>query len=927
MDCHFCLFIVCVTKKEGFVVSCGVWKNTMKKIGTLLLFLILCPLFVSGQGEASNWYFGNEAGLRFNNDGSVTALKNGKLNTFEGCAAISDTFGNLLFYTDGITVYDQTNEIMQNGEGLLGDPTSTQSALIVPKPEDLNQFYIFTVDTSIAEVDPDFGFNYTVVDISQNNGNGAVIQKNVKLLKDSSEKITAVLKDCSDNSVWVLTLGSARGGSGTLNTYYSYEINSAGVLNNPVKTTFDNTAITDPRGYLKFSSDGAKIASANVRDGLYLYDFDTSTGILSNQQLITISEQNQFPYGVEFSPEGDYLYVHTSNDNLQDSGHKSNLLQYDLNASDISASEVILDSRTIFRGALQLANNGKIYRTIANTYFQGTPYLGAINNPDEKGSAANYEHNAVFLERNATQGLPPFIQSFFGKTQLVLNNDGTRSSTLTICTGETFRLEAEEIPGATYSWLKNGAPIAVPTDYYLEIIDADIDDSGRYSLDIIPSDPSECPILGEALVKIIPVPDPILTLTKCDLDVTNSTDGIAAINLEKINNDPDILFYFYESISNRDNDIRIPNTTVYYNTSAFNQRLYYKAVNILDCTYLGELLLEIYPVSVEVSPFGPFYSCDEILDDDILLSSFDLETIAEKYSNEEIRFYETLEDVALEENEVDNLYISETSTIYGLRESSGQCLGVDAIELVVTESPELFLAENFTICEGEELSINGPEGFSSYRWSQQINSREELISEKPEVSITEVGNYILETTFIHEIGGAEISCENSAKFTVISSGKPIIQNINITDFSNNNSVEIEVAGEGIYEYSLDGIVYQAENVFYNIEPGFLTLTVRDTNGCGEVAKDISVMGYPKFFTPNGDGVNDYWQITGINEQSQPDTSIAIFDRYGKFVTQINPEEQGWNGTSSSNILPASDYWFNLKLQDGREIKGHFTLKR
>ena len=87
------------------------------------------------------------------------------------------------------------------------------------------------------------------------------------------------------------------------------------------------------------------------------------------------------------------------------------------------------------------------------------------------------------------------------------------------------------------------------------------------------------------------------------------------------------------------------------------------------------------------------------------------------------------------------------------------------------------------------------------------------------------------------------------------------------------------------------------------------------------------MGYPKFFTPNGDGINDYWQIAGINEQFQPDALIVIFDRYGKFVTQINPKEKGWNGTSSSNILPASDYWFNLKLEDGREIKGHFALKR
>ncbi len=899
----------------------------MKKIGTLLLLLILCPLFVTGQGEASNWYFGNEAGLRFNNDGSVTALKNGKLNTFEGCAAISDTFGNLLFYTDGITVYDQTNEIMQNGEGLYGDSSSTQSALIIPKPQDPNLFFIFTVDTTIFETDPDFGLNYSVVDISLNNGMGAVIQKNVNLLRDCSEKISAVLKDCSDNSIWLLTLAAADGALGRLNTYYAYEVNATGVVNTPVKTTFDDLMVNDSRGYLKLSADGTKMASANVLSGLYIYDFDAATGTLSNQQRITVSTSNQFAYGVEFSPNSNFLYVHTSNNILEESGHLSQLLQYDLTAVDISASEVRLDSRAIFRGALQLANNGKIYRTIAENYYLGTSYLGAINNPNEKGVASNYEHNAVFLEGNATQGLPPFIQSFFGKIQLVLNNDGTRSSTLTKCTGETLRLEAEENPGAIYTWLKNGVPIVVPTGYYLEIGNVDIDDSGRYSVEITPSNPSACPILGEALVNILPVPDPVLSITQCDLDVANSTDGITTINLEELNNDPEIIFYFYESISNRDNDIRIPDTSGYQNTSVFNQTLYYKAVNIAGCTYTGEIQLEISPVDIEASPYGPFYSCDEIPNDEILLGSFDLEAIAANYTNEEIRFFQTREDLALEQNEIDNLYISETSTVYGLRESSGQCLGVDAIEFVVTESPKLFLEENYTKCEGTQLYINGPEGFDSYRWFLQINDREELISEKPEVNITEAGDYILETTFIYDIGGAEILCENSKKFTVIPSGKPIIQNINITDFSNNNSVEIEVSGEGIYEYSLDGINYQPENVFNNVEPGFLTLTVRDTNGCGEVLQDLSVMGYPKFFTPNGDGVNDYWQVTGINEQFQPDALIAIFDRYGKLVIQINPEQKGWNGTSRSNILPASDYWFKLKLEDGREIKGHFTLKR
>jgi len=899
----------------------------MKKIGTLLLFLILCPVFVSGQGEASNWYFGNEAGIRFNNDGSVTALKNGKLNTFEGCAAISDTFGNLLFYTDGVTVYDQTNEIMQNGGGLYGDPTSTQSALIIPKPQDPNLYFIFTVDTTISETDPDFGLNYSVVDISLNNGMGAVIQKNVNLLRDCSEKISAVLKDCSDNSIWVLTLAAADGALGRLNTFYAYEINTTGVVSTPVKTTFDDLFVNDPRGYLKLSADGTKMVSANVTSGLYLYDFNATTGTLSNQQRITIGTPYQFAYGVEFSPNSDYLYVHSSNNILGNADQLSQLLQYDLTETDISASEVLLDSREIFRGALQLANNGKIYRTIALNYFQGTPYLGAINNPDEKGTASIYEHNAVFLEGNATQGLPPFIQSFFGKTQLVLNNDGTRSSILAKCTGETFRLEAEEIPGAIYNWLKNGVPIVVPNGYYLEIVNADIDDSGRYSLEVTQPNPSACPIIGEALVNILPVPDPVLSITQCDLDIINSTDGITTINLEEINSDPDILFYFYESISNRDNDIRITNTSGYQNTTAFNQTLYYKAINIAGCEYLGEIQLEILPVTIEASADGPFYSCDEIPNDQILLGSFDLADIADNYTQEQIRFYESREDLASEQNELNELYISEGATIYVRLENSGQCPEVNTIGLVVTESPILSLEESYIICVGTELFINGPEGFDSYRWFLQINNREELISENRGANLTEAGNYILETTFIYDIDGKEVRCENSVKFVVIPSSKPIISNINITDFSANNSIEIETAGEGLYEYSINGVNYQTENIFYNIEPGFLTLTVRDTNGCGKVEKNISVMGYPKFFTPNGDGINDYWQITGINEQFQADALIAIFDRYGKFVAQINPGDKGWNGTSNSSVLPASDYWFNLRLQDGREIKGHFTLKR
>ena len=110
----------------------------------IFIFFFLSSTFLFAQGEANVWYFGENAGLDFNS-GSPVSLNNGKLNTVEGCATISDNNGNLLFYTDGIIVYDRNHNIMQNGTGLHGDPSSTQSALIVPKPLDPNIYFVFTV--------------------------------------------------------------------------------------------------------------------------------------------------------------------------------------------------------------------------------------------------------------------------------------------------------------------------------------------------------------------------------------------------------------------------------------------------------------------------------------------------------------------------------------------------------------------------------------------------------------------------------------------------------------------------------------------------------------------------------------------------------------------------------------------------------------
>ena len=210
---------------------------------------------------------------------------------------------------------------------------------------------------------------------------------------------------------------------------------------------------------MKVSPDGSKLACANVQSGLYLFDFDSDTGRVTNDQPLFINDQANKPYGLEFSSNSKILYVVSSNDyfnredqsqNNDPSNHDSLLLQYDMDAPDISNSMVVLDRRKLFRGALQLGPNGKIYRSLSTTYDIGFNGLGVINNPNSLGRDSNYEHNAITLTANSTQGLPPFIASFFNQ-QIDIIKNGQGSNYLPLCEGDDYTLEADQIPGATYT--------------------------------------------------------------------------------------------------------------------------------------------------------------------------------------------------------------------------------------------------------------------------------------------------------------------------------------------------------------------------------------------------------------------------------------------------------------------------------------------
>lgn len=363
----------------------------MLRLKILIFALILPTLSLHAQKQGNIWYFGFGAGLDFNNL-PPTALTDGKLITDEGCATICDADGKLLFYTDGIKVWNRFHQEMPNGTGLFGDPSATQSGVIVPYPGNPNLYYIFTVDNNLGQ----YGFSYSMVDMSKEAGKGDVIIKNIPMFTPSTEKITAV-QHANGTDVWVIAKPWDN------NEFHAYKVTTQGLQTLPVISysgLIHSGFIFNTHGYLKASAMGNKLAVAIGTDGIcQLFDFDNNSGVVSNP--ITI-DNLQYAYGLEFSPDGKKLYISRR--------YYSDVYQYDIsshNQQDIINSLVVLP--TFYNiGALQLAPDGKIYCSKFN-YF-----LDVINNPDGKGTAAIYQEDGVSLgNRVASLGLPTFVQSYF----------------------------------------------------------------------------------------------------------------------------------------------------------------------------------------------------------------------------------------------------------------------------------------------------------------------------------------------------------------------------------------------------------------------------------------------------------------------------------------------------------------------------------
>jgi large repetitive protein len=345
--------------------------------------------------RANVWYFGNKAGIDFNPifnvpPGAALALSNSNMNAPEGCATISDRNGNLLFYTDGDKLYDKTHTEIDNGIG--GDPTSTQSAIIIPVPGDETLFYIFT--TQEIGGSSQYELRYSLFDLKLNSGKGGLIQKNITLFSKSTERLTS-------NGQWLIAHEFGN------NTFRAYQITQLGI-GEPVYSEAGSVhGYTPPQGgegYMKMGPGNmlaVALSNPGVSNWIELFDFNTNSGQVSNYRKIDLKEPNGQVYGIEFSPGGNKLFA-----TVKGSPSPSLLFEYFLDSLKRPFLKQRIQQNGEF-GALQMGPDGQIYMAI-----NGSTSLGMIQANEDTTMLSSFNLNGFALAAGTTSrlGLPNFIQ-------------------------------------------------------------------------------------------------------------------------------------------------------------------------------------------------------------------------------------------------------------------------------------------------------------------------------------------------------------------------------------------------------------------------------------------------------------------------------------------------------------------------------------
>ncbi|MCP1382486.1 T9SS type B sorting domain-containing protein [Runella salmonicolor] len=905
----------------------------LKGIFFIPYFFLLNTSFLIAQPKkwAANWYFGYNAGISFI-DGTPKPLSGGVISTWEGCASISDNNGNLLFYTDGSTIRNKKHLVMPGAVDLGGHSSTTQSATIVPLPEEDNIYYVFSIDFSGGEK----VLQYSIVDMRLNEGLGGLVSKNNVLLTNSSESLT-VIKHCNSIDYWILAneLGT--------NSFKAFKLTNEGLNRKFVESKIG--ARKGPAGHLKASPNGQKIAVALFSDSFELFDFNPNTGVLSNPMLIRHPEFHP-TYGLEFSADNRYLYLAgTLLDGKQ-------IYQFDLTAGSASA---VLQSKTLigkitesYFGALQLGPDNKIYVAI-----NGHNHLAVINNPTLKGTECGFVRDGVSLGgKKSGIGLPNFISAPFNVQPRVFISRSVGNT----CKDITLKADiAPNVGNWHYQWYLNGKPINKATQ--TSIAPAQ---SGSYQ--VIVNEISGCH-------------NDTINSEEIDVEFLNANPEFTIANCNNVllKANANAPFQWVGNDIPREQESQDTLTVAGYGVQKYRLKMFYS--DNTSCFVQKELSVVFPPTQAYKLEKKSLVSCDTVTLNAPLSPNWDTyrwklldhstvstNKVTVRQSGQYIVFVENKQTKCVAKDTV-NVVIHQSPS---LKNNESFCLSASTLELhagangeslmydwapnpsknaslvvdkagsyhvrvttpqgcsssraiEVVEMQKVTLGSNITLCEGDpvELSptITHAPNPVSYRWSSGENAR----TIKP----TKSGTYTLTTR--------QSVCETVDSIKVIIHPLPKIK------ANETVCLDKEIEAGGLDKDLTYHWQHSAETTPVITISALGVYNVKITNSLGCTAtRTISVNTYcpphvyaPDAFTPNGDGINDFFTL--FVASGQP-VCLDIYNRWGQLIKRNENESPGWDGQVDGTLSPEGTYpyVFRYKIRNDNlihEYRGVVILQR